>query len=85
MVAWHRALAHLTRHSNVLIHLSYRGTESFWIHRFLSDQVGLSVIGSPDQTFKCLDSPEFIEHSKSFTTEMVRHAAHLSTRVVMRD
>jgi hypothetical protein len=45
MVARHRALAHLTRHSNVLIHPSYRGTESFWIHRFLSDQVGLSVVG----------------------------------------
>jgi hypothetical protein len=44
MVAWHRALAHLTRHSKTLIHLSCKGTEYFWILGFLSDQAGLSVI-----------------------------------------
>jgi hypothetical protein len=41
----HRALARLTKHSKTLINLSCKGTESFWILRFLSDQAGLSVVG----------------------------------------
>jgi hypothetical protein len=45
MVAWHRALAHPTRHSKALIHLSCRCTESFRILRCLSYQVRLSVVG----------------------------------------
>jgi hypothetical protein len=45
MVAQHRTLARLTRHSKTLIHPSYRGTMSFWILMFLSDQAGLSVVG----------------------------------------
>jgi hypothetical protein len=36
-------LARLTGHLKTLIHLSYKGTESFWILRFLSDQAGPSV------------------------------------------
>jgi hypothetical protein len=43
MVTRHRALARLIRHSKTLICLSCKGTESFWIPRFLSDQAGLSV------------------------------------------
>jgi hypothetical protein len=39
------ALARLTRHSKTLIRLSCKGTESFWILGFLSDQAGLSVVG----------------------------------------
>jgi hypothetical protein len=42
----HGRVAHgLTRHSKTVIHLSCRGTESFWILRFLSDQARLSVVG----------------------------------------
>jgi hypothetical protein len=44
MVAQHRALALLIRHSKTLIRPSCKGVESFWILRILSDQVGLSVI-----------------------------------------
>jgi hypothetical protein len=45
MVTRHRALARVTRYSKTLIHPSCKGTESFWILEFLSDQPGLSVIG----------------------------------------
>jgi hypothetical protein len=45
MVTRHRALAHLTRHSKTLTCPSCKGTESFWILGFLSDQARLSVIG----------------------------------------
>jgi uncharacterized membrane protein len=45
MAAWYRALAHLTKHSKNLIHLSCNGVEPFWILRFLSDQAELSVVG----------------------------------------
>jgi hypothetical protein len=45
MIARHRALAHLTRHSNTLIRPSSKGIESFWILGFLSDQAELSVVG----------------------------------------
>jgi hypothetical protein len=48
MVTWHRALAHLTRHSKTLICLSCKGTESFWILEFLSDQAGLSACWARD-------------------------------------
>jgi hypothetical protein len=41
----YRALAHLTRHSKTLIHLSYKGIESFRILEFLLDLSGLSVVG----------------------------------------
>jgi hypothetical protein len=44
MVARHRALARLTRHVKTMIHLSRKGTESFLILGFLSDQAGLSVV-----------------------------------------
>jgi hypothetical protein len=44
MVARHRALARLTRHSKALIRPSCKGTESFRILGFLSDQAELSVI-----------------------------------------
>jgi hypothetical protein len=44
-VAWHRALVHLTRHLMTLIRPSCKGTESFWILGFLTDQAGLSVVG----------------------------------------
>jgi hypothetical protein len=40
MVAWHRALARLTRHSKTFIHPSCKRIESFWILVFLSDQAG---------------------------------------------
>jgi hypothetical protein len=45
MVAQHRALAHLTRHSKILIHPSCKGTKCFRILGFLSGQAGLSVVG----------------------------------------
>jgi hypothetical protein len=45
MVTRHRALVRLTRHSKTLIHPSCRGTMSFWILGFLSDQARLSVVG----------------------------------------
>jgi hypothetical protein len=45
MVARHKVLGHLTRHSKILIRPSCKGTESFWILEFLSYQAGLSVIG----------------------------------------
>jgi hypothetical protein len=41
-------LDHLTRHSKTMIHLSFRGIESFWVLWFLSDHVGLSVHLSRD-------------------------------------
>jgi hypothetical protein len=44
MVTWHRALARLTRHLKTLISPSFKGIESFWILKFLSDQAGLSVV-----------------------------------------
>jgi hypothetical protein len=45
MVVWHRVLARLTEHSKALIRPSCKGTESFWIFEFLSDQARLSVVG----------------------------------------
>jgi hypothetical protein len=43
MDAQHRPLSLLTRHSKILIHPSCKGTEPFWILKFLSDQARLSV------------------------------------------
>jgi hypothetical protein len=38
VAARHRAMAHLTRHSNSMIHPSCKGTKSFWVLGFLVDQ-----------------------------------------------
>jgi hypothetical protein len=60
MVAWHRALACLTRHMEILIHLSCMGIESLRIFRFLLDHARLSALWSrgswPD--YSCMQSCE---------------------------
>jgi hypothetical protein len=48
MATWHRALAHLTRHSKTLIHPSCKGILSLWIFGFPSDQIGLNAHWSRD-------------------------------------
>ena len=58
MAVWHRAWAHVTRHSKILIRLSCMGTESLWILGFVSDRARLSALWSrsswPD--YSCLRS-----------------------------
>jgi hypothetical protein len=62
MVAWYRALARLTRHLKILIHLSCMGTKSLWILGFLLDHVRLSALWSrgswPD--YSCMRSHEIL-------------------------
>jgi hypothetical protein len=64
MVARHRASARQARHSKTLIRLSYKGTESFWILEFLSDQTGLSVVGHVAHGLT-------LEHAKSGDDEVL--------------
>jgi hypothetical protein len=62
MVARHRALARLTKHSNILIRLSCMVTESLRILRILSDHARLSALWScgswPD--YSCIRSREIL-------------------------
>jgi hypothetical protein len=91
MVAWHRALACLTRHSKTLIHLSRKGTKSFWILRFLSDQAILSVRWScgtwPDtwtcKVMRCWDFERWTSHASlmvcfQLSVQVVRCYSHLT-------
>jgi hypothetical protein len=85
-----RASARLTRHSKTLIHPRCKGTESFWILKFLSDQTGLSVHWLHDtwpntQTYeamRCWGFKHWMSHSSlpvyfSLSVQVVRCCSHL--------
>jgi hypothetical protein len=91
MVAWHRVLTLLTRHSKTFIRPSCKGTESFWILGFLTNQAGVSVCWSrgtwPDSWtcevmrcwgFECWTSHASLPICFQLSVQTVRCYSHLA-------